>query len=114
MHDNASEAMARLRDRILDVQVAEERDDISLPSNGVDSVLCTVAATSGTSSVGVFYTLQPQLLLGAETDGSAGSTTSSTSAAAIQGYNCGAVRPSNGTQVVATFCAYRWVFQYDG
>ena len=73
----------------------------------------TATKTTYPTTAGAFYYCQAEGVLGAESEGSAG-TTSGDTGSFLYALNLGTQIPPAGTLVVVSFVASRWVFRYDG
>lgn len=98
--------------RLRESHLHDEQTRAHPPSSG--GAPCVLAATinDGTypTSPAVFYACTPLDLIGDETAGSAGTT--STAGATFYALNLGATIPPLGTKVLVTQLG-RWVFRYD-
>jgi hypothetical protein len=73
----------------------------------------TTVVTSYPTSAAVFYAVNPELLTGTETEGSAATFTADTGTV-LYALNLGTAIPPQGTKLVIHAVGGRWAFRYDG
>ena len=66
------------------------------------------------STASSFYWCVPQTVLGTEVEGGAATLTAASSGIGVYALNLGTLVPPQGTPLVVTRVAYRWVFRFDG
>lgn len=99
--------------RLADDQAVAEQSRAMHQGDGGAVTVLAVTTTLGAypTSAARFYVCGPLDVLGTETEGSSGVTSSA--GGSILALNTGSGIPPNGTQVVVTFVGNRWVFRYD-
>jgi len=80
------------------------------PGTSSGGAPCVVGKVTSGSTVGGFWTLAAQTILGAEADGGAGSL--SDAGWSFKALNLGATAPPTGTVLLCTFTPFRWTFRY--
>lgn len=107
----ASDDAKRLRLRGDAINDDLSRQDVD-PAIGAPSLVAkTTTLSAYPTSAKCFFACVPQVLLGAEVEGGAGSLTPGDST--FFALNLGGTAPPVGTQILATFVGNRWVFRYD-
>lgn len=102
------------RQRIADDdQSADDTRLEAVPDPG-ERCLVVQTKTVGTypTAAGSFFAVATAQAFGAEVEGGAGSVTAGSDT--FHALNVGTAVPPSGTNVIATFVDYRWVFRYDG
>jgi hypothetical protein len=105
-----------VRLRMSDADAADARSRASASTSAIGGAITrlvqtTTVATYPTTAA-AYFACTPLDVLGTQTEGSPGSTTTCTGL--IYVFNLGTAIPPNGTKLVATFVPYRWVTRYDG
>lgn len=79
----------------------------------VSLLVQTATKTTYPTSAGAYYYCEAVTATGTESEGSSGTLTADSSST-LYVFNVGSAVPPVGTNLVATFEDYRWVFRYDG
>lgn len=104
MTDSPDARRLRAADQDWSDEQSRRPDD---PAQGSPSVVVMVV----TGSANVYCSCTPEVVTGAETEGTAGTLTDDTGT--ITALNLGTADPT-GKNVIITFVDFRWVFLYSG
>jgi hypothetical protein len=102
-----------LRDRQTAAENALDRSATSAPFGSAALCAITTTVTTYPTSAATYYACNPELLSGAETEGTAPTFAADTSTI-IYAVNLGTAIPPNGTALVIHSVGGRWAFRYDG
>ena len=111
MNNQSSADAERLRAEAQDQEDELTREGFAEPHGAPTFVGTTTTITTYPTAAQAFYALTVQRsVTGAETEGGPGTLTSA--GATVLALNVGGTVPPPGTNVIATFVPYRWVFRY--
>lgn len=100
------------------LRLARAADEIADSGAGTPGPAGSVVVLARTKTVATYptaanryYAFQTLAVLGAETEGGAGTLTALGDT--FFAYNCGTAIPASGTDHVVAFTGHRWVFRHD-